>query len=238
MGGGADAGSGIHRDPDVPCIPERGATGVQPNPDPDLKLLWPFPLRQGSLDRQRGGQGTRWLLEHRKELVRPGVDFVSAYPTDICPDDRLHVAEEPGVRVIESPYQARRSFDVGEQEGHRPSRQPRNVHGLRLELALSPLLAQLRIEEAERGNPVLLGCSQKALTGPLSRRFVLERSLVEPSQRIPNVRRIVDGEAPAALRVDVRERTVPQAGTRPSVEKCQCLPVSLENGNYRRIRRR
>ena len=157
MGREAHSSSGIHRDADVPCIPERGLTGVQPNPDPDHKLLWPFPLPEGPLDRQRGGKRPRRLLEHREEFVCPGVDLVSATPADIGPDDRLHVAKQRRVSVLEPPHQAGGSFDVGEQEGHRPSRQGRDVHGLRLELALTPLFSQLPIEEAQRGYPVFLG---------------------------------------------------------------------------------
>ncbi len=90
------------------------------------------------------------MLEHREELVGPGVNLVAAHPTDIAPDDRLHIAEKPSVGVLEPADQARRSFDIGEQEGDRPSRQARDVHGVRLEHPLLPLFAQLPIEEPER----------------------------------------------------------------------------------------
>src|SRR5437763_1406837 len=47
---------------------------------------------------------------------------------------------------------------------------------------------------------------EEPLPSLLARGIVLERGLIETCERVPDMRRIVDRQAPPALRVDVGER--------------------------------
>src|SRR5215212_621403 len=67
---------------------------------------------------------------------------------------------------------------------------------------------QLRADEANRHDPVLLGRSQQPAARPVPRGFVLEGHLAEPCEGIPDVRRVVDGQTTLAARIDVREGAV------------------------------
>jgi hypothetical protein len=68
-----------------------------------------------------------------------------------------------------------------------------------------PLRLQLGADEADRHDAVLLGCSQEPLACPVPGSVVLKGHLTEPREGIPDVRRVVDREAPFAARIDVRE---------------------------------
>lgn len=67
---------------------------------------------------------------------------------------------------------------------------------------------QLRVDETERNDSVLLRRRQQALAGAPTSRFGFERHLTEAGERVPHVGRIVNGESTLSLGVDIGERTV------------------------------
>src|ERR671922_1654937 len=71
-----------------------------------------------------------------------------------------------------------------------------------------PLRLQLRADEADGHDPVLLGRPQQPAARPIPRGFVLERHLAEPCEGIPDMRRVVDRETALAARIDVGEGAV------------------------------
>src|SRR5258706_3724912 len=191
---------------------------MDPDADADLDTVGPLVLLKRSLDAHRCIERTRWLTEDREEFIRARVDLVTAAVAHALAYQRPHVTQERRIPITELLKQPRGSFDVGEQERHHAAWQARDVPRARLDLGLHPLLAQLSVEEADRHDPVLLRGSEQALTRALAGDIVLERRLVEPRQRVAHVRRVVDREAPASLRVDVGERAVGEAGARASGE--------------------
>ena len=66
-----------------------------------------------------------------------------------------------------------------------------------------PLRLQLRADEADGHDPVLLGRSQQPAARPVARALVLEGHLAEPREGIPDVRRVVDRQTTSAPRIDV-----------------------------------
>jgi hypothetical protein len=70
------------------------------------------------------------------------------------------------------------------------------------------LLAQLPIEEPERGDPEFARRPKQALPGSFPRGGVFKSRLFESCQRIPNMWRIVDGQAATAFGIDIREGAV------------------------------
>src|SRR4051794_10648768 len=67
---------------------------------------------------------------------------------------------------------------------------------------------QLGADEPDRHDPVLLRRPQQPGARPVTRVLVLERHLAEPSEGIPNVRRVVDRQPTSPVRIDVREGAV------------------------------
>ena len=89
------------------------------------------------------------------------------------------IVEQGRVSIVEAREQLGRALDIGQQEGDVARR----------ELALR---LQLRADEADRHDPVLLGRPQQPTPRPVARLLVLERNLAEPCERIPDVRRVMD----------------------------------------------
>ena len=77
------------------------------------------------------------------------------------------------------------------------------------------LRVQLAGDEPERHDPVLLRGVEQPSARPVPSGVVLEADLVEPSERVPDVGRVVDRKTSPALRVDVRERPIREVGPSP-----------------------
>ena len=122
------------------------------------------------------------------------------------PDQGAHVAKDLRVAVAQRAQQLGRSFDVGHQERHRAAGQARHIRRRPPGLRLQPLVAELAVEEPDRHDAVPLRGREEPLPSLLARGIVLERGLIETCERVPDMRRIVDRQAPPALRVDVGER--------------------------------
>jgi hypothetical protein len=71
-----------------------------------------------------------------------------------------------------------------------------------------PLWFQLRADEADGHDPVLLSCPKEPVARPVPGAVVLERHLAEPRERIPDVRGVVDRQPTPAVRIDVGKRAV------------------------------
>ena len=129
---------------------------------------------------------------------------------DARPHDRANVAQNTRVGVAELPQQAGRVLDIRQQEGHGPARQLADAGRARL--------AQLPVEEPERNDAVLLGRPQQPLARSLFGFVALERCLIEPGQRIPNMRHVVDRQPAATRRVDIGEGRIGQVRAGAGVE--------------------
>ena len=97
--------------------------------------------------------------------------------------------------IAEALEQPRRALDVGQQEGDVARR----------ELALR---LELRADEPDRHDPVLLGRPQQPVASLVARGLVLEVDLAEARQGVPHVRLVVDRQAALAARIDVCECAV------------------------------
>src|SRR5207245_2587714 len=80
------------------------------------------------------------------------------------------------------------------------------------------LVLQLAGDEPDRHNAVLLCRVQESPAGALPRRIVLEGDLIEPGERVPHVRCVVDRQPPLAVSVDVGEGAIWEAGPLGAVE--------------------
>jgi hypothetical protein len=85
---------------------------------------------------------------------------------------------------------------------------------------------QLRADEADRHDPVLLGRAQEPAARHVARLFAFERDLAEARERIPDVRRIMDRQTPAAIRIDVREAAVGKLRTLLGGERWHAQMIS------------
>src|SRR4029077_16681317 len=80
------------------------------------------------------------------------------------------------------------------------------------------LRAKLAVKKAERDDAEPLGRAKQPGPRPVAGGVVLEPDLVEPRQRIPDMRLGVDREPSAAGRVDVAERAVGQSSSPGGVQ--------------------
>ena len=83
--------------------------------------------------------------------------------------------------------------------------------------ATGALVPEFCADEPDRHDAEPLGRTEQPETGSFPRLVVLELDLPEASQGVADVARIDDREAPATLRVDVRERAVGQPSGRRSL---------------------
>jgi hypothetical protein len=109
-----------------------------------------------------------------------------------------------------------RTLDVGHHERDLAARQ-------------GPFRSKLRPDEAERYDPVLPRRPEQSHPGSIAAGLVLEVDPIEPGERVPDVRLVVDRQAPSAVRVDVGERAVRQLRPRSSIE-CRHRPQSSRLG--------
>ena len=80
VGGGANAGDGVHRQAYVAAIGQCGAASVDADPHSYEDLLRPGAGPDASLHRQRRSQRSSWPPEDRKQLVSADVDLMPAGP--------------------------------------------------------------------------------------------------------------------------------------------------------------
>ena len=139
-----------------------------------------------------------------------------------APQDRPHLLDQLAVALLEVLDERRRAFDVGHQ--HRDETgwelDPFDGGARASKLALG---AQLAVDEPDGNDPVLLRRVQQPLAGPLAGLLVLEVDLVEAGERVADVRLVVDREAPAAGRIDQRERAVRQLRPLGGIESRHAL---------------
>ena len=149
------------------------------------------------------------LFEHREQIVGPGLDHMAVRRGHGAPQDRPHLVDQLAVALLEVLDERGRALDVGHQHRDETGRELDSFgRGPRpSQLALG---AQLAVDEPDGHDPVLLRRVQQPLAGPLAGRLVLEVDLVEPGERVADVRLVVDREAPAAGRIDQRKRAVRQ----------------------------
>ena len=159
------------------------------------------------LDRERGRQCRGRGFEHREHIVPAGGHLVAAGRPHRGAHAAANVREQGGVLIVQAAEQLGRALDVGQQE--------RDVTLRQLALWL-----QLRADEPDRHDAVLLGRPQQPVARPVPRCLVLERDLAEARERVPDVRRIVDRQAAATLRVDVGEGAIGELRALFRAERC------------------
>jgi hypothetical protein len=169
----------------------RGERRSEPAVDP----AGPGTRAHRPLDRQRGLERRRGLFEDGEELVRTGVHLVTTGISHRGAHQTADIREQGSVAIVEAPEQLGGALDIGQQEGDRAFRQ-------------LPLRLQLRADEADGHDPVLLARPQQSHARLVPRALVLEGHLAEPRESVPDVRRVVDRQTPFTARVDVRERAV------------------------------
>src|SRR4029450_8721770 len=103
--------------------------------------------------------------------------------------------EQRSVSIVEASEQFGGALDIGQQEGDRAFRQ-------------LPLWLQLRADEADGHDPVLLARPQQPHARLVPRALVLEGHLAEARESVAHVRRVVDRQTPSTARVDVCERAI------------------------------
>jgi hypothetical protein len=82
-----------------------------------------------------------------------------------------------------------------------------------------PLWLQLRADEADRHDPVLLGRPQQPGACTIPRDLVLERHLAKPREGIPDMRRVVDRQTATAARIDVCKGAVRKLRALPRAKR-------------------
>ena len=195
---------------------------MQPDPHSYRQIVWPRRDENLALNDKRGIESRVRLLEDREELVGAGVHLASARFADGVTEQLADIGQHPGVAIAKAPHQAGGVLDVGEQESHQARRQCAHFARASLDLATDAYVLQLARDEADGHDPVFLGGLQQPRASPISGHFVLEGGLVEPRQRVADVGLVVDRQAPAPARIDVREGAVGQQSTG--------LPVEIGHG--------
>ena len=193
--GEADARGGVHREAHVAGIRELGAPAVQADPQEHVARRGPTAGLHRPVDRERGVQRRGGAFEDREDVVAARGRHVAARLAHRGADQAAHVAEQRRVPIAEAREQLGRTLDIGQQEGDLA----------RGELALR---LQLRADEADRHDPVLLGRPQQPAARPVAGVLVLEGDLAEPRERIAHVRRVVDRQTASPIRIDVGEGAV------------------------------
>ena len=157
---------------------------------------WPRPCR----GRIRGASNTA------KNSSARVFDHVAAGTDRRVPEERSHSVDQLAVSVAQAMDQRGGIFDVGHQHGHEAGGE------LHRRSSLDPteleLRSQLAGDEPDRHDPELLGRVQQPLAGALPGALVFEVDPTETSQRVADVRLVVDRQPPPAARVDVGERAV------------------------------
>src|SRR5260370_24524153 len=117
VGREADPSRNMNGDAHVSRVGQCWTSGVQADPDSYPHVVWPDSHENFALNRKRGIQGRRRLLEDREQLVRAGVDLAATRLADPATEQPADIGQQPGVAIAKVPHQTGRVLDVGEQEG-------------------------------------------------------------------------------------------------------------------------
>ena len=179
---------------------------MDPDADPDLGAVRPRPLAELALHGDGGLKRGARALEHREELVRPRFHGLAGERQRSLPKQRSHTADQLAVLLAQSFDKARGVLDVGHQHGEEAGRQLGRFE--RPTFPEGALRVQLAGDEPEGHDPVLLRGVEQPGARPVARGVVLEADLVEPSERVSDMGRVVDRKPSPAAGIDVRERTI------------------------------
>ena len=155
-------------------------------------------VEDGRVVHERGHRPTLALEDRSRRAGRlrrgagPGLPVPSRYAPDAS--DQCRTARVGSRRTL------RRRCSSSPGAPCRPSSITR-----RPAVASAPLRLQLAGDEADRHDAVLLRRVQQPVARALPGGLVLEADLVEPGERVPHVRLVVDRQPPPAARVDVGE---------------------------------
>src|ERR687892_1926084 len=123
MPGSGDARRTMDVDADVVIAAAGPFAGVEAHPYADLGSVRPCVLGDASLGQDRGRDCGGRAVEDREEAVALGTDLDASRVDDGLAKDAAVVRQEISVPVLERLDEARRTLDVGEEEGDRPGRQ-------------------------------------------------------------------------------------------------------------------
>jgi hypothetical protein len=168
---------------------------VKADPHPHVNPVGPCIRAHRPLDRQRRIERRRSSFEGGEEVVRTSVHLATTSTPHRGAHQPADIGEQGSVSIVEAPEQLGGALDIGQQEGDLPLRQ-------------LPLRLQLRADEADRHDPVLLRCPQQSRSRLVPRALVLEGHLTKPREGIPNVRSVVDRQTTSTARIDVSERAI------------------------------
>jgi hypothetical protein len=114
----------VHRQAGVSSPGPDRVTGMNADPDPDRRTIWPLMGRQRPLDLQRAQHGLLRTGEHREEPISLGIHLTASLAGDGRPDQPPVLGQDLRIPPPQYLDQARRPLDVGEQESDRPARKP------------------------------------------------------------------------------------------------------------------
>jgi hypothetical protein len=109
----------------------RRHTAVDPDAYPKFASIGPLVARQAALRVEHRAYRTTDVVEDEEEGVAHGADLDAAVFRDGRTDDPIVLLEQRNVVVAKCVDESRRPLDVGEDECHRPRREPvfhRRIH--------------------------------------------------------------------------------------------------------------
>ena len=114
---GTDPRRPVNVHPDVIATGDPRLTRVRADADPDVHAVWPAAAREAQLAFCHSGHGGQRIGEHDEERVAFGPDLDSVVPAERAAQGSPVEAEDvlPGRPQLVD--EARRAFDVGEDEG-------------------------------------------------------------------------------------------------------------------------
>jgi hypothetical protein len=143
VAGRADTGRPMDAETDV-ALPADGRLGsVDADADPYLLSVGPGVARERALRGESSGDRVLRAGEGDEERVTLRVDLVAACFLEGGAEQALMLGQDVSVLVAKRFQQARRAFDVAEEEGDRPGWKLRHLHDLRTG-AWSPKLLRAR----------------------------------------------------------------------------------------------
>jgi hypothetical protein len=129
--GGADTGCTMDAEADV-ALPADGRLGcVDADADAYLLSMGPRVVRERALRQEGRGDGVLRAGEGDEERVALRVDLVTARSLEGGAKQALMLGQDAAVLVAKRFQQARRAFDVAEEERDRPGWKLRHLHDLR-----------------------------------------------------------------------------------------------------------
>jgi hypothetical protein len=190
---------------------------VKADPHPHVNPVGPCIRAHRPLDRQRRIERRRSSFEGGEEVVRTSVHLATTSTPHRGAHQPADIGEQGSVSIVEAPEQLGGALDIGQQEGD-------------LALRQLPLREQLRADEADGHDPVLLGRPQQSRARLVPRALVLEGHLTEPRESIPNVRRIVDRQTTPTGRIDVCKRAVGKPCSLPRAQRWHAQIIARTDG--------